>query len=367
MLVRAADSNLVFQSFPPLPFMHWRKNIAFDLWPVLSDVDQNIYAIDLCKTLIAMYRVNQYHVRVKPHFEKLSAGDASFVTLERVAPEFPFYWHYHPEIELTLITDSSGQRLVGDSIADYGPGDLVLLGPNLPHSWRSGPVKSGGRVHRAVVVQFREDFLGAQFFGLKEMTQVAALIKRAACGLAFGHTNCGRDIARRLAEFSTLSPARRLLSLLETLLELAEEPHVQPLSATHLRPVCRVDDQKRIEKLCRYLNQHFQEQTDFTQLAKRVRMDQSSLCRFFKRATGRTITTYINELRIGAATQLLTETDLSVLEIGFRVGFGNYSNFSRQFRRVKGYSPRFLRQQFSLQAAVSVDQTIAERACCEYK
>ena len=51
------------------------------------------------------------------------------------------------------------------------------------------------------------------------------------------------------------------------------------------------------------------------------------------------MTTYVNQLRIGAATQLLMNSDLSVLEIGFRVGFGNYSNFNRQFKRIKGVTP----------------------------
>ncbi len=67
----------------------------------------------------------------------------------------------------------------------------------------------------------------------------------------------------------------------------------------------------------------------------------------FKRATGRTITAYLNELRVGAAAQLLINTDESILEIAFRVGFGNYSNFNRQFKRIKGFGPRMLRRQFS--------------------
>src|ERR1700680_4798200 len=102
---------------------------------------------------------------MRAHFEKLIPGRESFLTYERRDSEFPFYWHYHPEFELTLILESSGQRLVGDGIDDYGPGDLVLLGPNLPHSWLSGPVKSRiRRIHPALVFQFREDFLGNQFF-----------------------------------------------------------------------------------------------------------------------------------------------------------------------------------------------------------
>jgi AraC-like DNA-binding protein len=75
-------------------------------------------------------------------------------------------------------------------------------------------------------------------------------------------------------------------------------------------------------------------------------MDQASLCRFFKRDTGRTLTAYITERRVAAAAQLLIETNLSLLEISYRVGFGNYSNFNRQFKKIRGLTPKFVRQQF---------------------
>lgn len=284
---------------------------------------------------------------MQAHFEMLTPGGASFLTFERRDWEFPFYWHYHPEFELTLILDSSGQRLVGDSIADYGPGDLVLLGSKLPHSWRSGPVKSGARkIHRAVVTQFRADFLGDQFFTLEEIRPVARLLKRSASGLAFGHTRIGRNAARELAGLPSLPPARRLLKLLTVLTDLAGDSQARHLSTGEIRPMGRVEDQRRIDEICQYLNRHFDQQIDFTELANQVHMDQASVCRFFKRATGRTMTTYVNELRVGSASQLLMETDASILEIGFRVGFGNYSNFSRQFKRIKGCGPRDLRQYF---------------------
>jgi AraC-like DNA-binding protein len=286
-------------------------------------------------------------LRVRAHFEKVPSGRASFLSFERRDRGFPFYWHYHPEFELTLIVDSSGQRLVGDSIADYAPGDLVLLGPNLPHSWRSGPVKSGSRkIHRAVVTQFRPDFLGERFFALEEMRSVARLLKRSSSGLAFGHTKIGRDTARKLAALPSLPPSRSLLVLLSVLLELAGDSHAKRLSTQNIKPICRVEEQQRIDAICLHLNRHFEEEIDFVQLSSEVHMDRTSLCRFFKRATGRTMTAYVNELRVGAAAQLLTETDSSILDIGFRVGFGNYSNFNRQFKRIKGYGPRALRQQF---------------------
>jgi AraC-like DNA-binding protein len=284
---------------------------------------------------------------MKAHFEKVSFVDSGFHAFERVDSEFPFYWHYHPEFELTLIVDSYGQRLVGDSIADYRPGDLVLLGPNLPHSWRSGPIKSRAqRIHRAVVVQFRHDFLGEQLFALQEMKDVANLLLQSAAGLAFGHTKIGERAAMSLENFHQLPRARQMVMLLSILLDLASAPDAQILSTNHVQPACRIGDQQCIDAICQYLTRHFEGEIEFAKLAKTLNISQATLCRFFKRATGRTMTQYVNEIRVGAASQLLTGTDQSILEIGFNVGFGNYSNFNRQFKRIKGYSPRELRDRF---------------------
>lgn len=282
---------------------------------------------------------------MKPQFEKLNSGESSFLIFERNDVEFPFYWHYHPEYELTLIVDSSGQRFIGDSIADYGPGDLVLLGPNLPHSWRSD-FATGIRRHRAVVAQFREDFLGRHFFNLKEMEPVSRLLRRASNGVSFSHTDMGGKVACDMEKLLSLSPSQRLVALLSSLVELATVEEAQSLSSLQIRPICRPTEQQRIDAICRYLHEHFRRQIHYPELAARFHMDQSSLCRFFRRATGRTITDYLNELRVAAAAHLLITTGDSMLDICFRTGFGNYSNFSRQFKRIKGLGPRELRQNF---------------------
>lgn len=288
---------------------------------------------------------------MKPYFQKIAPGPSSFAAFVRSDPVFPYDWHYHPEYELTLIIESRGQRLVGDGIADYGPGDLVLLGPNVAHSWRSGPTKSDTGSHTAVVIQFRHNFLGEHFFELKEMESVARLLERSSNGLAFGHTQTGRKVTNYLAELPSMPPAKRLPLLLSALVDLAGESNAEVLSTLKVKSTYRGADQQRIDSICLYLNEHFGDEIDFSKLAHRFHMDQASLCRFFKRATGRTMTVYLNELRVGAAAQLLIDTDRSVLEIGFQVGFGNYSNFNRQFKRIKGYGPRTLRYQFSADPA----------------
>ena len=278
--------------------------------------------------------------------EKVIFSGASFLIFERVAPEFPLYWHYHPEFQLTLMVDSQGRRQVGDGVSDYGPGDLVLVGPNLPHAWRSGQLNSQTRQrHHAVDVQFRGTFFGEQFFRIEEMRPIVRLLQRSASGLAFGHTKTGQLAARKIMELPSLSPPRRVVSILNVLLDLASESDAKILSANWAPPICRVDYQKRVAAICAHLKTHFDHEIDFTAVARKFNMDQASLCRFFKRATGTTMTAYVNEIRVSAAAQMLTETDRSALDIGFSVGFGNYSNFNRQFKRVKGQSPRALRQQ----------------------
>ena len=87
-------------------------------------------------------------------------ADRSWLLFDRQLPDFPFNWHYHPEFELTLTLNSEGLRVVGDHSAAYGDGDLVLLGPNLPHAWQSRrPVT--GSTHRALVCWFTEAWIGA--------------------------------------------------------------------------------------------------------------------------------------------------------------------------------------------------------------
>jgi AraC-like DNA-binding protein len=149
-----------------------------------------------------------------------------------------------------------------------------------------------------------------------------------------------------VAELPSLTAARRLVSLLSILVDLAEESKPQRLSANWVRPIGDLQEQKRIERVCQYLAEHFEEKINFAELSDEMQMGQTSLCRFFKRTTGRTMTTYANELRLGAASELLRGSEQTILDIAMKVGFENYSNFCRQFRKMKGCNPRTYRREF---------------------
>ena len=279
------------------------------------------------------------------HFEKVGGEERFLYASERTEVFFPFYWHYHPECELTLILEGSGQRLVGDSVEEYGPGDLVLLGPNLPHTYCSGPAKG---LNRALVLQFRPELLGDIFFALPEMRSLRHFLDRSTQGLVFSFSSESKKaiIHSKICDLPAHSNPEKILELLEILDTLASTATSRALSRTHMLPPVKTEDQKRISTICNFLCEHYEEGIDYARLTKKLHMSQPAICRFFRRATGRTMTEYVNGYRISVAANLLRETDKSILEIAFEVGFGNYSHFNRQFQRSKGKTPRLFRAMF---------------------
>ena len=252
-------------------------------------------------------------------------------------PAFPYRWHFHPEFELTLITAGRGRRFVGDSIEPFEPGDLVLLGPHLPHTWHSVPVR--GLRSAAFVVRFGPDLLGAGFLEQAECGRLRQLMAAAGRGLVFAGSAAG-EVADRMAGLATASALERLLALPALLDRLAERAKQRSLSSLEWDAAPPSRDARRIDRACRHIMQHFTEPLSLAAVAAVVKLSPAGFSRFFHRMTGRTFVSWLTEVRIGHACRLLTQTDQPVLEIAIDSGFGNLSNFNRAFRRLRGCTPR---------------------------
>lgn len=250
---------------------------------------------------------------------------------------FPYRWHFHPEHELTLITAGCGRRFVGDSIEPFEAGDLVLLGPHLPHTWHSTPGR--GQRSSAVVVRFGSDVLGTGFLERAECGRLQRLLASASRGLVFSGP-AAREVGGRMIGLGAAAPLDRLLALPALLDRLAERGAPRPLSSLEWDAAPPSRDAKRIDRACRHIMQHFAEPLSLASVAGVVRLSPAGFSRFFRRMTGRTFVGWLAEVRIGHACRLLAQTDLSVLEIAFESGFGNLSNFNRAFRRLRGRTPR---------------------------
>ena len=285
--------------------------------------------------------------------------EQSFVYRLKADARFARGWHFHPEYELTYIRRSRGKRFVGESIEAYRSGDLVLLGPDLPHTWRSeepnrNPRGSAPRrrLHRAIVVQFREDFLGAEFFAAPECRGIAALLDRASRGLRFQGTSRD-DVATRLQAMQRTSGLERLLEFLAVLDTLARTPRNEIVELCPHRPraAARAQREHRFDRVLTFVHENFTQPLSQPEVASVVGMSPSSFCRFFRRATGKTFIEYVTELRVRHACTFLIESQLSVLEVSLQSGFGNLSHFNRQFRKLQGMTPSEFRKSHAEAAA----------------
>ncbi len=291
---------------------------------------------------------------MKASLEKVSApGQSSFLYKRRSDPRFEFLWHFHPEYELTLIVNSRGKRFIGDSIADYGDGDLVLLGRDLPHTWCSDPDpprrrrRSGrGTRHRAIVIQFAEDFLGPEFLSRPELASIARLMRRASQGIRFsGRTQ--KLVAARMDEMEAQEGFERLKGLLEILETLARSRDGVLLASRGFSPSLREADRQRIDRVLRFLNQNYRRSIFLDEAAEVAHLSAAAFSRFFRKTAGKTFTAYVNELRVAQACRFLIETDRNIAAVALDCGFENLSNFNRRFQELKKMSPREFRREFA--------------------
>jgi AraC-like DNA-binding protein len=288
---------------------------------------------------------------MKARLEQVEVGrEVSFTCRRTAGPGWGFQWHFHPEYELTLIVRGSGQRFVGDDIADFRAGDLVLLGPSLPHTWYSRrPVRNPP--HEAVVIQFLPSFMGDGFLERPETRSIARLLRQAGSGLHFRGASQAAA-AERMQQITALPPLMRLTELLHILDILARCRSARTLSSPRFKAPARPSEQRRIHRALQYVHENLAGELTLTDAAARVRLSPSAFSRFFRRASGKGFAQYVNELRVGRACELLAETDRNIAVIAMDCGFNNLSNFNRRFKEVRGLAPREYRSHFSAPAGV---------------
>jgi AraC-like DNA-binding protein/quercetin dioxygenase-like cupin family protein len=285
----------------------------------------------------------QEHITPEP-------GSSISLLNRRLDDGIPFQWHHHPQFEFTLTLNSRGQRFVGDHVDKYDDGDLVLLGPNLPHTWFSSE-KIGQGPHVALVVWFEADWAERIAQDFREFSRIGKLLTRAGRGLHFSRP-AADGVRDRFLTLFTLNPAQRLLRLLEILGELTARS-AESLSSHSPLVAEAADARDRIHRVLTYLHQNYSRTVTLAELAEIACLSESGTHRMFWKHTRKTITAYIAHMRIGEACSRLLGTEDSVGFIGDAVGYASLANFHRQFRALRGMSPREYRNQFTERAPIA--------------
>jgi AraC-like DNA-binding protein len=283
-------------------------------------------------------------IRAVPEPRRSKPEGQSFVAFSYASTAFRFWWHHHPEIELTWIESGAGTRFVGDSIAPFAAGDLVLLGGNVPHTWSSEGRAGRARAARAIVVHFPNDLFDVP---AAEFTAIRTLLHGAQRGYAFS-ARTSSTVAGALKRLLTLR-GLAAWSELAAILQLLTRDHKRTLLASAgYAPTDRQGAQRRLERALAYIETHATSHAlSLSDVAHTVHLTPPAFSRFFRQHTGDTFVHHVHSVRIGLACRRLTESDQSVAAIAYACGFGNLANFNRRFRLIKRMTPTEFRARFN--------------------
>ncbi|MBR1557334.1 MAG: helix-turn-helix domain-containing protein [Prevotella sp.] len=265
---------------------------------------------------------------------------------DRRKKEFTYPIHNHEVYELNFVERAAGvRRIVGDSNEVIGDYDLVLItSPDLEHVWEQNECKSDDI--REITIQFDIDFSESGIFARNPFNSMKKMMNEARKGLCFPMD----AILRVYQQLDTLSSIKdgfyAFMQFLTILYELSKCDGARTLASSSFAKVEVSSDSRRVQKVKNFIDQHYKEEIRLTQVADLAGMSPSAFSRFFKLHTGRNLSEYIIDLRLGYASRMLVDSTNSISEIGFSCGFNNLSNFNRIFRKRKGCSPSEFRENY---------------------
>lgn len=251
--------------------------------------------------------------------------------------EYVFYdkFHQHKEIQISFIARGSGTLIVGDSISDYAVGDILVIGGNLPHVFKSDRDSTDTSIMLSLF--FTKAGFGSDFFALEELKTLLPFFKKSESGFkVLSHRTAIESLFHGLKKGSKLDRFMLLLKILQQIVKAK----TKPLSSFVYDKTYSATEGQRMQDIMTHTMNHFHEYITLAQIASVASMTKNAFCKYFKKRTNKTYFQFLNELRVeNAGKLLLNNHELSVAEIAYQCGFRNVSNFNRQFRTLKQQTP----------------------------
>lgn len=243
--------------------------------------------------------------------------------------------HQHEEIQLSLIVEGEGTLIVGDTINHYTKGDILVIGSNLPHVFKSDVIAS--KVSHMLTLFFSKSSFGNTFFEFEELKELEVFFKRSKHG--FKVTSKHKAIKELFFQLEKASKFNRFLILFQ-LLKLTSTANYKSLSSFVYDKKFTDNEGSRMRNVFEYTMNHFNSEITLNGISEVANMTKNAFCKYFKKRTNKTYFSFLNELRIEHASKLLASNkELSIAVIAEQSGFNNLSNFNRQFKVIKHQSP----------------------------
>lgn len=278
---------------------------------------------------------------MKPKLYDTGVKENQPISMKMVdTPYLDTHFHFHPYCELVLIMEGYGQRIVGEHIESFSNGDLVLIGPDLPHIWKNDSAfyhKENGLRTKSLVLYFAAEYI-SKILDEESKQQFHELISKGGRGLRFLNDSRQR-IENKMKLLSQASGIKRIISLLELIELMIGEADYELLSSGDFGSISNDKDASRINHIYRFVIDNFKRPITLEEVASISNMTPNSFCRFFKICAQKTFSTFVNEVRISYACRLLQHPRYSINQVCFESGFQNITNFNRFFKQITGVTP----------------------------
>jgi AraC-like DNA-binding protein len=243
--------------------------------------------------------------------------------------------HQHDEIQISFIEKGNGTLLVGDKISSYSENDIFIIGSNLPHAFKSD--KNVEEKSKMLSLFFTETSFGEPFFELNELAEVNHFFSKSLQGLILKSNKT--EIIKNFLKLKNASKLERFILFLE-ILKIISNSNSEPLTTFVYHKKYSDIEGKRMRNVFDFTIENANQKISLDDIANVANMTKNAFCKYFKKRTNKTYISFLTELRIENACQLLnSDKDLSINEIAFKTGFNNISNFNRKFKEVKNVTP----------------------------
>ncbi len=269
-----------------------------------------------------------------------------FSVFYRTKASFDFPLHYHEEFELNFVQNGeAARRVIGDHMETIDELELVLIGPNLRHTWYPHECKSSQITE--ITIQFHRDLLDEKFLHRNQMSEIRTMLENSFRGISFSKQTI-KKLKPRLFGLTKKQGFDSVLELLSILDFLSSSKNQKLLSNTSFSAKEILSyNSRRVEKIMQYINKNFDSDISLKDASKLAGMTEVSLSRFFKLRTGQSFIDTLNDVRLGNASRMLIDTTDGVSEIAYKCGFNNMSNFNRVFKKKKLCTPKQFRETYN--------------------
>ena len=251
--------------------------------------------------------------------------------------EIVFYdkLHQHDEIQISYIEKGNGTLLVGNSFTNYYTGNVFVIGSNVPHAFKSDTSKN--ETSKMLTLFFTKESFGTSFFKLEEFEEIESFFVNSLHG--FQVTSQLTEIKEILNKLKKATKLERFIILI-ALLKLLSESDINLLSNYTYAKKLSDSEGKRMRKVFDYTLKNADQKISLDEIASVANMTKNAFCKFFKKRTNKTYINYLTELRIENACKILkSNKDMAIVDVAFKAGFYNISNFNRRFKELKKMTP----------------------------